>query len=114
MLIYPISLVNSIADKKMVSTRKKKQQNKRLFGQMSGRDTDFMIGQSTQDQQTENRDDRTCRGTSSDNADNPTETNCPQVGGHRLEENFVSKVRSEVDDVMTSVETTVQNAVLLQ
>ena len=37
----------------MVSTRKKKQQNKRIFSQLSEGDTDFMIGKSNHDVQNE-------------------------------------------------------------
>ena len=55
----------------MFSNRKKKQQNKKL----SERVTDFMIGQSNQAEQTESRDNMICRGTSSDNASNPTQIN---------------------------------------
>ena len=68
-----------------------------------------MIGQSNQDEQTESRDSMVCRGISSDNTSNPTQVNCPQVDVHTLEENLVSKVRSELDNVMTSVETVVQD-----
>ena len=96
----------------MVSSRKKKQHNKRFFTQLSERDTDFMIGQSNQDDQTKSRDNMLCGGTSSDNASNPAQFNYPQVDVHTLEEIIVSKVRSEVDNVMTSVETRVQDAVL--
>ena len=46
-LIYPISLVIAIVDVKMVSTRKKKQRNKKFLNQMSGRDTDFWLGKAT-------------------------------------------------------------------
>ena len=95
----------------MVSTTKK-QPNKRLFSQLNERDTDFMIGQSNQDEQTESRDNALCRGTSSDNASNLAQVNYPQTDVYTLEENIFSKMRSEVDSVMTSVETRVQDAVL--
>ena len=52
MLIYPTLLVSSIVDVKMVSAGKN-QQNEKLFSQLSERDTDLMIGQSNQDEQTE-------------------------------------------------------------
>ena len=54
----------------------------------------------------------THRGLSSDNASNLNQINYPQLDMHTLEENIVSKVRSEVDNVMTTVETRVQDAVL--
>ena len=70
-----------------------------------------MMGRSNQDEQIERRDNMICRGTSSDNISNPTQVNYPQVDVHTFEENIVSKVRSEVDNVMTSVKTRVQDAV---
>ena len=71
-----------------------------------------MIGQSNQDEQVQNRDNMIFRGTSSDIISNPTEINYPQVDVHTLEENIVRKRRSEVDNVLTSVETRVQDAIL--
>ena len=79
---------------------------------MSEKDTDFMIGQNNQDEQIESRDNIICRGTSSANVSNATQVNYPQVDLHTLDEDIVSKIRSEVDNVMTSVETGVQDAVL--
>ena len=105
-------MVNLVVDVEMVSTRKKKQKNERLFSQLNERDTDFMIEQSNQDEHTENRDNMLRRCTSSDKASNPAQINYPQVDVHTLEEIIVSKVRSEVDNVMTSVEITVHDAVL--
>ena len=83
-----------------------------VFSPLSERDTDFLIGQSHQDEQTESRDIVMCRGTSSDNISNPTQVNYPQVDVHTLEENIVSKVRSEMDNVTASVETRIPDAVL--
>ena len=70
-----------------------------------------MIGQSNQDEQTESRDNMLRRGTLSDNANNPGLINYPQVDVDTLEKNIVSKVLSEVDNVMTSIETRNQDAV---
>ena len=112
MSIDPTLLVNSIVDGKMVSTKKKKQQNKKLFSQLGEKNTDFMAEQKNRDEQTESRDNMICRGTSWDNISNPTQVNYPQVVMHTLEENIVSKVGSEVDNVLTSIEARVQDAVL--
>ena len=49
-------MINSILGVKMVSTRKEKQQNKKLFSQLSEEDVDFMIGQSNHDVENENID----------------------------------------------------------
>ena len=96
----------------MVSTRKKKQENTRLFNQLCERNTNFITGQSNQDKQTDSSDDTLRRGTSSDNASNPAQINYPQVYVHTFAETIVSKVRSEVDNVTISVETRIQDAVL--
>ena len=98
----------------MVSTGKNKQQNKRLFSPLSERDTDSMIGQNNQDEQIKSRYNMICRGISSDNIGNRTQVNYPQKDVHTPEENFVRKVRSEVDVAMTSVETRIQDAVLTE
>ena len=71
-----------------------------------------MIGQSNHDEQTENRENMLCGGTSSDNASNPTRINYPQVYVHTLKQNIIIKLRSEEDNVMKSFETRVQDAVL--
>ena len=71
-----------------------------------------MIGQSNHDVQFESRDSMTYRGTSSNNTSYPTQVNCRQVDMHFSEENIVSKVRSTADNVMTTVKTRVQDAVL--
>ena len=105
--IWSIFLVNSIFDGKVVSTWKKKQQYKKHFSQLSEGDTNFMIGQSNHDVQSENIDSVTHRGNSSDNTNNLTQVNYPRVDMHTLEENIVSNVRIEVDIVMTTVETRV-------
>ena len=86
MLIYPISLVDLIVAVKISET--KKQQSKRLFSQLKEKDTEFMIGQSNQDEQIESTDNMICRGTSSDNMSNPTQFNHPQVDVHTIEEKY--------------------------
>ena len=105
-------MVNSIVGVRMVFTRKEKQQNKSLFSQLSERDTGFMTGQNNQEEQIESRDYILCRGTSSDIASNPTQIKYPRVDVHTLEENMVSKVRRDMDNVLTSFETCVQDALL--
>ena len=96
----------------MVSSRKKKQQNKRLFSKLGEADTDFIIGHSNHGLQTENRGNMVNVNTSSDNTNNPTQVNHSQVDVHTLEDYIVSKVQSEVDNVITTIETRVQDALL--
>ena len=79
---------------------------------MKESDTDFMIRQSNHGVQTESDFNAADKGFSLDNTYNPTGVNYPQVDMHTLEEHIVSQVRSEVDCVMTTVETRVQDAVL--
>ena len=54
------------------------------------------------------------RGSSLNDINDPTQVSGSQVDVHILEKNNVSKVRSGVDSVMTTVETKVQNAVLTE
>ena len=96
----------------MVSTRKIKQQNKRLFSHLSEFNTGFMIGQSNHRIRTESQVKTADKGISLDDINNNTQANYPEVDMHTLEENIGSKVRIEVDGVMTTVETKVQDAVL--
>ena len=70
-----------------------------------------MIQKSNHDAQTE-RKMPADGDTSFKNRKNPTKVNDSQVDMHTLEKNIVSKVRSEVNSVMTTVETRVQDAVL--
>ena len=71
-----------------------------------------MMGQNNHTVRTEGRDNMKNRSNSFDNTKKATQVNYPQVNMHALQENIVSKVRSEVNDVMTTVETRVQDAVL--
>ena len=91
----------------MISTRKKKQQNKRFFSQLDESDADFMIGQNNHEAQTSRKTNMVDIGGSSNNMRGSIQVNNPQVDLHTLEENIVSKVRSEVDSVVTTVKTRV-------
>ena len=71
-----------------------------------------MIGRNNQVQQIENRQNIICRGTFSDKVSRPTQAKSPKVDVHTIEEILVSKVQSKVDNVLKSVETRVQDAVL--
>ena len=71
-----------------------------------------MIGQGNHSVRTEVTDNMANRGVSVNNTNDATQANYPQVDLHTLEENIVSKVHNEVDSVMTTFETRVQDAVL--
>ena len=96
----------------MVSTQKKKQQNKKLLSQLSEPDANFVIGQSNHEIQTKSRVNVADREAPLKNTNDTTQINGPQVDIHTLEKNIVSKVRSEGDSVMTNIETKVHDAVL--
>ena len=99
----------------MVSTRKKKQQNKRFLSQLSESNAEFMVVQSKHEAQAKSRTDAADRDTSLKNLKNtkgPKQVKGSEVDVHTLEKNIVNKVRSEVDSVMTTVETRVQDAVM--
>ena len=76
----------------MVSTRKKKQQNKKLFCQLDESDADFMIGQSNHEDQAGSKTNVVDIGISSNNMNDPIQVNSPQVDMHTLEENVLRKV----------------------
>ena len=86
----------------MVSTKKKKQQKKTLFSHLIESDVEFVVGQRNHEAQTSNKTNAVDEGTSSNNITGPIHVNSPQVYMHTLEENIVSKVRGEVDNVMTT------------
>ena len=96
----------------MVSTRMKRQQNKRPFNQLREFDTDFMIGQSTHGGQNENINSTIVEITALNSASNTTQFSGSQLVMHTLEKNFTNKVRCEVDSVMTTNETRMHQAVL--
>ena len=71
-----------------------------------------MIGQNNNETQIESRANKADRGIFPKNTNGPIQMISLQVDMHTLEENSVSKIRSEVDSVMTAVETRIQDAVL--
>ena len=96
----------------MSSTRKTKQQNRRLLRKLGETDADFMIGLSNHETQTGSTTNVADRDTALIDTNDPTQLNSPQVDMHTLEKNIVSKVRSDVDSVVTTVEARVQEAVM--
>ena len=97
----------------MVSTRKKRQEKKRLLTQLSDSDSDFMIGQSNHEPQTESRTNTVEENITPNKVNNPAQVNDSQVDVHTLEKNIAHKARSEVDNVMATVETRIQGAILI-
>ena len=71
-----------------------------------------MIRQSNHETQIESRTNVAHRDGFRIDTNDPAQVNSTQVDIHTPEKNIVSKVRSEVDSVMTAVETRVQDAVL--
>ena len=88
-------MVNSLVKFTKVSTRKKRQQNKRFFNRLGESDADFMIGQSNHESQAGSRTNMADRGISSNSMNDLIEAFNSQVDKYTLEEYIVSKLRSE-------------------
>ena len=71
-----------------------------------------MLGQNNHEARNENRVNIVDAIISLNNANKPTQADGPQVDVRALEIEVISKVRSEVDSLMTMVETIVQDAAL--
>ena len=83
-----------------------------LLNQLRESDNEFEIGHSNHSFRTEGRDNMTSGGKNLDNTNDATQGNYPYANVHTLEENIVSKVRSEVHSVMSAVDTKIQDAVM--
>ena len=92
----------------MVYTRKKRQQNKSLLGQCSEPGTYFMIEQKNCRAQIGNKTNEVDESITLKSAVNSIQVNYSQMDMHTIGENVVNKERSEVDIVMTTVETRVE------
>ena len=106
-----VLLFNSFVAVKMLSTRKTRQQIKRLLSQLNDSDTDFMIAQNNHETQFENRTNTADWNITLNNTNNRSQVSGSPVDMHTLEKNIADKVRSEVDSVMTKVETRLKDAV---
>ena len=106
-------MVSSFVSFNMASNREKRQQKKRLFYQLDESDADFLTGQSNQKAHAESRASMVDICISSKNINSPIQVDSAKMGMRTLEENIISKVRSEVVNVMTTVEIRVQDAVLI-
>ena len=71
-----------------------------------------MVGQNSHETQPGDRPNTVDETADLNNANNSIHVNSSQVDMHTRENNIVIKVRCEVDNLMTSVETRVQDAVL--
>ena len=69
----------------MVSTRKKRQQNKRLLNQLSESDTDFVLGQHDDEAQVESRVSTVDENITLNNENISTQANGSQMDVHTLE-----------------------------
>ena len=107
-----ILFVSSIVDFDMLSTRNKRQQNKRFFIQSSEPFTDPMIDPDSYENQTESRGNTADRNVILNRANNSTQIKGSQVDMHTLEKTIADRVQSEVDSVMITVKTRVQDAVM--
>ena len=83
-----------------------------LLTQLDKIDADFMIGQINHEAQSGSRTYIGDIGIFANNMNGPIQVNSQHVDTHTFEENIVNKERSEVDYVMTMVETRLQDTVL--
>ena len=105
-------MVISSVDSSIVSTRKRRHQNWRLQSKLSEYDTEFLIGQTNYEVQFENRTNTVREGITSIKTNSPAKVNDSQVNFLPLANALVIKVRTEVDSVLTTFETLVQDAIL--
>ena len=77
----------------MISTRKQRKRNARLFSPLSESETNLMIRQNNHEPQTENRTNTVEEINTSNNSSNPPQVNDSQVEVQALEEVIVSKPR---------------------
>ena len=105
-------MVSSPVDFATVPTWKTRRQNQKIFSQFYESDTDFMIAQNNYDAPTENRTNTAEENITSICTKNPTQVNDSQLYVHTLERSVVNKVRSEVENVITTIETKVRDAIL--
>ena len=82
-------MVNSTVDFNMVSTRKKKQQNRRFLRQLTESHPDIMIKQSNHDAQNERRASVGDGDTSFNGTNDPTQVNGSQVDTRTLEKKLL-------------------------
>ena len=103
-------MVNTTVDLNTVHT--KKTAKKRLLSQLGESDSNFKIEQGNHEAQARSRTNAVDRDTFLNNTKNPNQVIGSQMDMHTLEKNVASKVQFEVDNVMTTVETRVPDAVM--
>ena len=105
-------LVNLSVDLAMASTRKGKEENKKLLQQLSESDTDFKIRQNNHEAKTEYRNNTVEQIVTLKNENNRARNINSQEDILAIEESNLSSMRNEVGSLMTMVETRVQEAFL--
>ena len=109
MLIYLLVSIRFLLEKKTTEQDRIEQ----LLSQLNESDTDFMIGQNNHETQFEDTANAAGGNTSLKNINNSIQVIASQAGLHTIEQNITNKVCSEVNIVMTSFETRIQEAVLV-
>ena len=94
----------------MVSTRKKKELNKKLLSRLIEYKTEFKIWQNNHGTQTQSGVNTMLENITLIDANISTQANTSEEDVHTLERSIVSKFRSQVDDVMTTVKTRARTA----
>ena len=96
----------------VVCTGKKKRKAWKLLSLLGEFDTDLLIGQNNHEAQFESRVNTMEEYITSTNVNDLAQADSPQVDLHTLERSIAGTVRSEVENVMSSVQTRVQDAIL--
>ena len=98
----------------MVSTRKKRQSNKRLFSQLDDFDQDMITGNAASERQEKVvvNEDTNDRDFTVSNSSNNTAVNESAMNGKTLERCFNERIDKEVSNIVDTVEDRIQNAIL--
>ena len=112
MFIWITPLVNSTVDFQVVFTRNRKEQNKKLFGQLRESDAKHLIGKSNHEAHAGSRANIVDKDKSLKYTKDSYEVKISKVEKHTVDKNIVSKVPTEVDGEMSTVASRVQDAVM--
>ena len=98
----------------MVSTRKKRQSNKRLFSQLDDFDQDMITGNAASERQEKVvvNEDTNDRDFTVSNSSNNTAVNESAMNGKTLERCFNERIDKEMSNIVDTVEDRIQNAIL--
>ena len=104
--------MNSFVDNAIVSTRRKRQQNRKLLNQKDAFADFFSIKQDNRDSQNESRESTVGENVPSTNTNQLIPVNGSQVVMQTIERSITNRVRSDKNNIVVTVETKVIDAIL--